>query len=90
MEISWARAATKHRVSRARSEHVIRNAVTVIDQPAPAESPHRNDRVVFLGPDQDGAMLEVMAIETTDALLVIHAMPIRPKYLDYLEGATDD
>lgn len=64
MEIRWARAATKHRVSRARSEHVILNAAAVIDEPAPSDSSHRDHRVVFLGPDQDGTMLEVMAVET--------------------------
>ena len=90
MEIRWARSATKHRISRARSEHAIRNTVVVIDQPAPVDSPHREDRIVFLGPDQDDTMLEVMAVETDAGLLVIHAMTIRPKYLEYLEGADDE
>lgn len=66
------------------------NAVAVIDEPAPADSPHRDDRVVFLGADEDGTMLEVMAVATEDGFFVMHAMPIRRKYLDYLEGATDD
>ncbi|WP_249019309.1 hypothetical protein [Conexibacter sp. S30A1] len=90
VEIRWARSATKHRVSRARSEHAIRNAVAIIDQPAPADSASRDDRIVFLGPDRDGTMLEVMAVETEAGLLVIHAMLIRRKYLDHLEGATDE
>jgi hypothetical protein len=90
VEIRWARAATKHRISRARSEHAILNAIAVIEQPPPADSPHHDDRVLFLGPDEDGVMPEVMGVETEDCFLVIHAMPIRDKYLDYLEGATDD
>lgn len=90
VEIKWARSATKHRVSHARSEHAIRNAVAIIDQPAPAASANRDDRIVFLGPDMDGRMLEVMAVETQAGLLVIHAMRIRRKYLDHLEGATDE
>lgn len=45
---------------------------------------------MFLGADQDGAMLEVMAVETETGYLVIHAMPIRDKYLAYLKGADDD
>jgi hypothetical protein len=69
---------------------VILNAVAVFDQPAPTDSPHQDDRVLFLGPDQEGAMLEVMAVETADGFLVIHAMPIRRKYLDYLKGVTDE
>jgi hypothetical protein len=44
---------------------------------------------VFLGPDQDGELLEVMAVEIADGLLVIHAMKIRTKYLDYLKGEDD-
>jgi hypothetical protein len=90
VEIRWARSATKHRVSHARSEHAIRNAVVIIDQPAPADSPNRDDRIVFLGPDQDDTMLEVMAVETEAGLLVIHAMGIRRKHLEYLEGASDE
>ena len=90
MEIRWARSATKHRVSRARSEHAVRNAVAIIDQPTPQGSPHRDDRDVFLGPDPDNTMLEVIGIETASGLLVIHAMPIRPKYLDYLQGVSDE
>jgi len=31
-----------------------------------------------------------MAVETDDGLLVIHAMAIRQKYLDHLEGDTDE
>jgi hypothetical protein len=36
---------------------------------------------VFLGPDPNGVMLEVVAIELPgEALLIIHAMKMRPKY----------
>ena len=35
-------------------------------------------------------MLEVMAVETDEGLLVIHVMLVRRKYLDYLEGAGDE
>jgi hypothetical protein len=91
-EIRWARSATKHRVSHARSEHAIRNAVATIAQPTPEDSPHPDDRIVFLGPDSDArrTMLEVMAVETATGLLVIHAMPIRAKYLEHLEGVSDE
>jgi hypothetical protein len=89
MEIRWARSATKHRITRQRSGHVVRTATTVLRQPAPADSPAQDDRLVYLGPDQDGALLEVMAVETDRGLLVIHAIPIREKYRRYLEGADD-
>lgn len=42
---------------------------------------------MFLGPDQDWELLEVMAIETdADGLLIIHAQRIRDRYLKLLEG----
>jgi hypothetical protein len=62
----------------------------ILDQPAPADSPNRDDRIVFLGPDEDNTMLEVMAVETEAGVLVIHAMRIRPKYLEHLEGVSDE
>lgn len=31
-----------------------------------------------------------MAVETDEGFLVIHAMLIRRKYLDHLEGASDE
>jgi hypothetical protein len=86
VEIRWARSATRHRVSRQRSGYVVDNAETILRQPAPTDSPAGGDRLVFLGPDQDGELLEVMAVEIADGLLVIHAMRIRTKYLDYLKG----
>ncbi len=43
-------------------------------------------RLVFLGDDQNGVPLEVVAIETDDGVLVIHAMKIRAKYRPYLKG----
>lgn len=44
-----------------------------------------SDRVLFLGPDHRGIPLEVVALERTDGdLLVIHAMPMRQKYVEAL------
>jgi hypothetical protein len=35
---------------------------------------------MFLGPDRSGVALEILAIETPQGFLVIHAMPLRRKY----------
>ena len=43
--------------------------VAIIDQLAPADSASRDDRIVFLGADRDGTVLEVMAVETEAGLL---------------------
>jgi hypothetical protein len=43
-------------------------------------------RLVFLGTDDQGELLEVMAVETdTNGLLIIHAQPIRNRYLELLK-----
>jgi hypothetical protein len=42
---------------------------------------------VFLGPDEEGDVLEVMAVETdAGGLPIIDAMPIRDRYLKLLTG----
>lgn len=89
--ITWARSATKHGISRERSAHVVRTADTIIRQPAPDASPAADERLVFLGPDETGTVLEVVAIEMPQrGLLIIHAMPMRPKYSEYLKGTDHD
>lgn len=90
MMITWKRSATKHRVSHERSRYVALNAKIIIRQPAPADSRLKDDRLVFLGPDDDGTLLEVMAVETDLGLTIIHAMPMRPKYSEHLKGDTHD
>lgn len=66
---------------------MVQTTSTIFRQPAPAHSPLTDERIVFLGVDQKGVLLEVMAVETDQGgLLVIHAMPIRNRYLKLLEG----
>lgn len=90
MEIAWTRSATKHRISRTRSGYVARTATTILRQPAPTDSQATDDRLVFLGADESGTLLEVMAVETdAGGLLVIHAMPMRTKYKPHLKGDDD-
>jgi hypothetical protein len=44
--------------------------------------------LVYLGDDSKGEALEVMAVELDDErLLVIHAMPLRERYLPYYDEA---
>jgi hypothetical protein len=76
--ITFARAATKHRISRQRSLYVIehgglqfterhRDLLSTVDQ-----------RVVFLGDDLEGVPLEVIAVESKEEEFhVIHAMNMR-------------
>lgn len=84
MHIAWARSARKHKISQLRSGQVARTAETIIRLPAPEDSPLGEDRLLFLGPDPNGVMLEVIAIEIDDGLLIIHAMRMRVQYRRFL------
>jgi hypothetical protein len=83
IEISWTRTAAKHRISRKRSGYVIRNCDLFLKEYAPEPGPAlwEEPRFVFLGEDEDGVRLEVIALELEEAtLLVIHAMRLRARY----------
>jgi hypothetical protein len=89
VELKWARAATKHRISRERSRYVIERCGLRFKQEPPSGAPiSASSRLVFLGDDADGIALEVMAIELdNENLLVIHAMPLRDRYRKQYEEA---
>lgn len=89
MNLRWARAATKHRISRDRSRYVIEHCGLRFEQRPPDDAPAGiSVRLVFLGEDAKGTALEVMAVELDDdSLLVIHAMPLRNRYRKQYEEA---
>jgi hypothetical protein len=80
--LRWARSATRHRISRARSRYVIEQCSLRFREEAPSGGPGSSDpRFAFLGDDADGVALEVLAVELEDeSLLVIHAMQLRRRY----------
>lgn len=83
--LKWARSATKHRISRQRSRHVVENCGLYFEQASSAEA---DRRLVILGDDMNDVPLEVMAVELEDGgLLVIHAMPLRDRYRMQYEEA---
>jgi len=89
----WTSAMRRHRVSRRQVQHVMDHAGLIFLQPAPPGSILQDPRLVYLGDDHTGAAIEVMAVEvqTTqgeEALMVIHAMPMREKYKPQYEEAT--
>ena len=87
MVVRHTRSATRHRISRESSRHVVEKTGVVFGEAAPAGSGLLDPRLVFLGPDRHGVLLEVMAVEVGGGgLLVIHAQPIRPRYESLLEG----
>jgi hypothetical protein len=80
-KIGWTHSATKHRISRERSLHIVGHAGA-----CRRESEYRDDReggprFLFLGPDLQGMPLEVVAVAPDDgSLMIIHAMPLRERY----------
>jgi hypothetical protein len=86
--VRFARAATRHHISRDRIRHVIDNFRVRFQEPPQDGLGQRSIRIVYLGPDADGHELEVMAVELESGdLYVIHAMRLRKKYRTrYEEG----
>jgi len=65
---------------------VIEHCGLVFAVPPPGSQ--QDERLLFLGGDDDGAPLEVMAIELDSGdIYVIHAMPLRKKYRPRYEEA---
>ena len=54
----------------------------------PAEGDERDDTLLYVGDDEDGREIEVMAVELDDGdLFVIHAMSMRERYRNEYEEA---
>lgn len=76
LEIRFTRAARKHRIGRASVRHVMSTVI-----PAGTVTTQGNQAWSYLGPDERGRELEVIAVEIGPQqgqrpyLLVIHAMP---------------
>ena len=76
------RSARKHGVTDEAIWHAVRNAVVISDLEPDAEPP----RVLAIGPDQSGNLLEVIWIELAGgSVLVIHAMPLRRQFFALLD-----
>ncbi len=82
--IEFTQSARKHRIGRARVRQVL--ADPIAEAILPAEQ-GRQERLVFVGDDESGRALEVMAVRTNRGLLVIHAMDLRPKWRTLYEEA---
>ncbi|MCB0863909.1 MAG: hypothetical protein KDB66_12000 [Solirubrobacterales bacterium] len=89
MALKWTRAATRHRISRDRSQYVIEHSGIRFEQYPPAGSSDVADlRYIYLGDDPFGTPLEVIAVELNEGdLLVIHAMKLRKRYEEQYERA---
>lgn len=79
----FARSATRHRIPKDSIRHVIAHYRIRFEEPPPDthSAPARSMRLVYLGDDDHGRAVEVMAVEGKHGeLLVIHAMELRERY----------
>lgn len=80
MSVEIAESARRHRISEGRIRYVIGHCGLVFEQPAPDDVAGER-RLVYLGDDEHGVPLEVVAVESqSDDLRVIHAMKLRARY----------
>lgn len=75
--VEFTQSARKHKIGRATVLEVLGNPV-VVDRIEETESP--TVRLLVLGSDRSGRVLEVVVVEEGDMLVVIHAMDIRLKF----------
>ncbi|MGH9246202.1 MAG: hypothetical protein ACRD29_18210 [Acidimicrobiales bacterium] len=76
------RSAGKHGIADEDIRHVVEHAVAVGEQD--------DGKVLYLGADRAGNLLEVVSVVRDDGSeIVIHAMPMRAKYEPFLRGEGD-
>ena len=87
--ITFARSATKHRISRERSLYVIEHCGIQFVKRHPSPSREGPDKRMWLfGDDLEGVALEVLAAEAEEEeFLVIHAMNLRNRFQVLYEEA---
>ncbi|MFN0092195.1 MAG: hypothetical protein ACKVWR_18300 [Acidimicrobiales bacterium] len=78
--MEFAQSAFKHGVGREAIEHAVVYALTTIDLEPDADPP----KVLAIGPDPAGNLLEVIWLEFDEVEVVIHAMALRPVFYDLL------
>lgn len=72
-------SARKHGVEDADIQHAWRNAMRLVEYEYLGE-----DRLLVIGPDRHGRLLELVAVPAQAPVRIIHADRLRPKFYDYL------
>jgi len=69
--LRWYRSARRHRIGKAHAKFVIDS---VVPDHVPA-SAIADARLVWIGEDDRGVELEIVALDLVDAIVVVHVMP---------------
>lgn len=70
--ILFRRSVRRHRIGKGRARHVMQSA-----SPSPIERTGDLDpQILWVGPDDRGVWLEVIALDLPNAIVVIHVMPL--------------
>ncbi len=81
------RSARKHGIDDATITYAVEHALVVVDLEPDSDPP----RVLAIGPDHAGHLLEVIWLEFADRVpIVIHAMRLRRIFYDLLPSGEDD
>jgi uncharacterized DUF497 family protein len=72
-------SARKHGIHDADIDHAWRNATRLVEYEYEGE-----ERLLVIGPDRHGRMLELVAVPAGDPTSIIHADRLRPTFYDYL------
>lgn len=73
-------SARRHGIDDADILHAWNNAIRLVEYDYQGE-----DRLLIIGPDQHGRLLEVVAVPAAEPVRIIHADALRPKFYDYLK-----
>ncbi len=72
-------SARKHGATDENIAHAWKNAIRLVEYEYDGE-----ERLLVIGPDQQGRMLELVAVPSGNPTRIIHADRLRPKFHDYL------
>jgi hypothetical protein len=86
-EVRFTQAARKHRVSNGRARQIIDDPLGTLTLAAP--EPGMDDRIVFIGDDDSGRALEIIAVDLPEYLLVIHAQDLQAKFRPHYDRAKE-
>ena len=73
-------SAHRHGVDAADILHAWTNAIRLVEYDYDGE-----ERLLVIGPDRHGRLLEVVAVPALEPTRIIHADALRPKFYDYLK-----